>query len=282
MDKQKLIELIDKGYNRRVIAEHLGCSKSTIAYWLTKYELKTKSNGRHQTKKSSAPGNCKWCKKSYKSGASLVQHEIRCKQNPEQIDMSYLSDPEEIKKRTESGFGWANLTFEQRQAQWTPERKKAWSQKMKEECRGWSDPNWWTKERRQKHSEVMQRVVRENPESYSNIGKRTKPQEYKGQKFDSGWEVLVAKWLDQNGISWNRDIDPIDYIFEGKEKLYYPDFFLPQHNLYIEVKGYNRLKKRNEAKWSVVENLILIQGAEIKQIKKGMSFETFLSCVKTN
>lgn len=41
MDKEKLIDLIDKSYSFKMLAKEFGCAVSTISYWLNKYNLKT-------------------------------------------------------------------------------------------------------------------------------------------------------------------------------------------------------------------------------------------------
>lgn len=43
MEKQILIDLIDKGYTVQKIADHQGCSFTNIRYWLRKHGLNTKT-----------------------------------------------------------------------------------------------------------------------------------------------------------------------------------------------------------------------------------------------
>ncbi|RTL01303.1 MAG: hypothetical protein EKK57_04930 [Proteobacteria bacterium] len=61
-------------------------------------------------------------------------------------------------------------------------------------------------------------------------------------KMKSGWEVKVAKYLDDNNISWEyeKQTFPIIYTYEGQTKdgTYTPDFFLT--NEIWEIKGYWR------------------------------------------
>ena len=90
---------------------------------------------------------------------------------------------------------------------------------------------------------------------------------YNGFELNGSWELLVAKWLDDNNIKWTNKVSPFKYIWNHDEHLYFPDFYLPQHNWYIEVKGYER--DRDLCKWNVVPNLIVIKQKEIKEIKKG-------------
>ncbi len=58
--------------------------------------------------------------------------------------------------------------------------------------------------------------------------------------MDSTWEVACASRLDELGIKWIRDPKmKLGYVTRGRRKRnYIPDFYLPDHDIYIEVKGY--------------------------------------------
>jgi len=127
----------------------------------------------------------------------------------------------------------------------------------------------WDKEKRLRHSEIMNKVVLLNSDSYTkkNVVGRVKNIEYNGTILKGSWEVEVAKWLDNNNIKWTNEIKPFEYFWSGSNHLYYPDFYLVDYNVYIEVKGYER--ERDRAKWSVMNNLIVIKEKQIKEIKSG-------------
>ena len=124
-----------------------------------------------------------------------------------------------------------------------------------DKCR--QNPNWvnesgkkWSKEKRAAHSIAMAKAVRENPDSYSknNVSGRVKIVEYRpGVKLKGSWEVKVASWLDMQGIIWESEVNPQAYYYIDKWRLYFPDFYLPELGIYIEVKGYKT--DRDEAKW---------------------------------
>jgi hypothetical protein len=122
---------------------------------------------------------------------------------------------------------------------------------------------------RKSHSDVMKQVVLDNPDSYNakNICGRSKYIEYKGNTFHSKWEVVVASFLDEINVKWERDVKPIPYFWQDDWHLYFPDFYLPEINYFIEVKGYER--DRDRCKWSALNNLIIIKEADIKLIKAG-------------
>jgi hypothetical protein len=51
----------------------------------------------------------------------------------------------------------------------------------------------------------------------------------------STWEVKFAQWLDQNGLSW--DYEPNFFrVLSGKR--YAPDFYVPDHGAFYEIKGW--------------------------------------------
>lgn len=126
----------------------------------------------------------------------------------------------------------------------------------------------WTEERRKKLSLSMREAVKRNPESYTsnNVCGRVKIEEYKNKKFHGKWEVLFAKWLDANEIIWEREIESFPYFWSNDWHLYFPDFFIPEYNVFVEIKGYET--DRDRSKWSAVSNLIIIRGKEISKIKK--------------
>ena len=54
-------------------------------------------------------------------------------------------------------------------------------------------------------------------------------------------------------------------MWNNSEHIYFPDFYLPEYNYYIEVKGYQR--ERDLYKWQSVEHLIIIKQKEIENIR---------------
>lgn len=71
---------------------------------------------------------------------------------------------------------------------------------------------------------------------------------YKGIDLHGKWELRLAQYFDDNAIQWERCKERFSYEFEGKIRTYVPDFFLPQTQEYVEVKGY--LTEKDRAKWS--------------------------------
>ena len=213
---------------------------------------------------------CKYCGKICKNKNSLAQHVIRCKFNPDKIDIGHsimnlkkynkmLSDGDIIKYNSNQYTKARNLGLP------VPEVTQETRLKLSENSKGRTH----TVESRDKISQSMQRVVRERPESYSasNVNGRIKKIEYNGYILDSSWEVEVARFLDLNGIKWERPTIGFEYVYNDKLHIYYPDFYLPEFDKYIEVKGYKRT--RDILKWQSVHNLIVITKKEILMIKTG-------------
>jgi hypothetical protein len=95
---------------------------------------------------------------------------------------------------------------------------------------------------------------------------------YKEVWMDSSWELEFAKRLDSLKIKWERkNIRKFDYLdFNEKNKKYYPDFYLPDFDLYVEIKGYwtkeniHKMKKVQEIYKSVKFKIL----DKIKDIKE--------------
>ena len=95
-----------------------------------------------------------------------------------------------------------------------------------------------------------------------NCGGETNYKKYKYNDIwmDSSWEVNIAKWLDVNNIKWIRD-RKINFIWtdiNGIKRRYYPDFYLPEHNLYLDPKNKYKLEKdRDKISRVIYENKII-------------------------
>ncbi len=67
--------------------------------------------------------------------------------------------------------------------------------------------------------------------------------------LDSSWEIAYAEYLDKNNINWVRNQIMFPYKFGNRKRLkyYIPDFYLPDEQLYVEIKGYKTDK--DDCKW---------------------------------
>jgi len=92
---------------------------------------------------------------------------------------------------------------------------------------------------------------------------------YKENYFRSNWEVKVVKWLDDNNITWEYETK--NCLFKLSSGRYYIiDFFLPELNKWIEVRGFwdkNSIKKCDEfVTNNSFNSLIVIDGDNINDI----------------
>jgi len=80
-----------------------------------------------------------------------------------------------------------------------------------------------------------------------NLGGETNYRKYTYNEiyFDSSWEVEIAKYLDEKSISWIRSRE-YNFTWKDQNKVehrYYPDFYLPQFNVYLDPKNSYKLKQ---------------------------------------
>lgn len=62
-----------------------------------------------------------------------------------------------------------------------------------------------------------------------------------GQSVQGTWERNIAQVFEQKKIKWEKlrtNQHVFNYTMEGKERCYSPDFWLPEYNKYVEIKGY--------------------------------------------
>lgn len=89
---------------------------------------------------------------------------------------------------------------------------------------------------------------------------------YKDYQMDSGAELAFAKLLDQHGIKWEKN-STRSFPFvdsQGKDRLYYPDFYLPQYNHWIEIKGKRYVREDDQLRLEAVSNIELIMSNNIQ------------------
>lgn len=241
------------------------CKRELAINMLSRHVDSESCKSAHQvnsTKKSQYP--CQHCKKLFKF---LPNHIPYCQSNPNKIKrVSYTIG------HTPWNYGLTKLTDERIKN--ATEKCAKTKQSLPKISRKWSD------EEKRNHSSKMKQVVLDNPHSYNGTTKNRscKIYEYNGTKLTGTWEVMFAMWCDEHKIIWERPTTPIPYVWNGN-RLYYPDFYLPEYDFYIEVKG--RKTDRDEAKWAAVKNLLVIEKHEIHQIKN-RSYVLPLTIVSSN
>ena len=183
---------------------------------------------------------CKYCGKICKNENSLKQHEIRCKYNQNRKIPFFATDYNKTRIPTNQYIKAEELGIEK------PKLSNESIEKIK---------NGWVGK---KHSTEEKLKIKETIKENINTGNwhlsfsKSRIVEYKGIKFLGSWEANFAKYLDDHNIKWERPNKYFNYIFENENHKYLPDFYLPNYNLYIEIKGYPTNK--DFAKWEQFEN----------------------------
>jgi len=231
-------------------------------------EVQNRYFEQHQCK-SKGTLECTFCGKISKNLNSSAQHSVRCVENPNRVDLSHLKNGanfhsyvEKIKKgEIEPSNQYTKAT---KLGLPKPSVRPELLEKLKEANRR----RVWDDAARQKHSASMKKAVEDNPESYTSSNRgRTKQIIYKGKKFQGGWELKFYQWCEATYIVCERNTEGFSYEWNGK-RTYYPDFYLPKFDAYVEVKGYKT--ERDKAKWNQFKGkLIVIEKQSIKEIELG-------------
>jgi len=90
----------------------------------------------------------------------------------------------------------------------------------------------------------LQNKARSNINCGGSVGYRR--YYYKNTIFDSSWEVDIAKFLDDKNILWERSRKKHILWWSdknGNRRRYYPDFYLPNYNLYLDPKNTYKIKQ---------------------------------------
>ncbi len=115
---------------------------------------------------------------------------------------------------------------------------------------------------KQKISQSMRKAVLEGrqktPKPYGKFCTLYKATNWKGEieTLQGGWENLVATYLTNKQVKWERPKQSFTYIFENKQHEYFPDFYLPNFDIYIEVKG--QKQQKDFKKWEYFPKRLLV------------------------
>lgn len=196
--------------------------------------------------------NCSFCNKLHANENSLTSHERFCHSNPDRKE-SPFEKPDFHKKRTQNGKTNNQYTKAKQLNLPQPILSDETLEKLSNAASG----RIWTKKQKENHSKIMLEVAKANPNSYSagNQG-RCGTFEIDGIKLKGSWEVKYYLYCKKNNIPVERPSNGFPYIWEGKIRTYYPDFYHSDYDVYVEIKGYET--DRDRAKWSCFPNRLLI------------------------
>ena len=190
--------------------------------------------------------HCQYCGKECHSKNSLLNHERLCKFNPNRDECNLKNFNHQGHKAWNKG-----LTSE------TDERVSNNGKSISISYRSGKSKIWCsglTKEtdvRLQHMSDETKRKMK-NGEWKPRTGGVPK-YEYKGCVLQGSWEYLFAIYLDEHNIRWEQITEPFEYEWNGGIHHYYPDFYLPTCDVYVEIKGL--LRERDIAKWETLINV---------------------------
>jgi hypothetical protein len=89
---------------------------------------------------------------------------------------------------------------------------------------------------------------------------------YNDVQLDSGAELVFAQLLDKHQIKWIKN----QYKFftfkdkENKERKYFPDFYLPDYDQWVEIKGKRYVRDDDPLRLAAVGNIELIMSGNIR------------------
>jgi hypothetical protein len=175
---------------------------------------------------------CEYCQKEYEKQNALNGHKIRCKLNP---NMKYW--------RTAPEKGQGHKAWNKGLTKETDKRIKkigeTFSKRAKNgEYKNLSHPH--SKETKERLSKIRSEYLAsaKNAGGFKDVG-WYKISNVNNEEFivRGLWEYNVALKLNSQNVSWIRN-QYLNYFIDDVKKIYNPDFYLPEFDEYIEVKGF--------------------------------------------
>ena len=205
---------------------------------------------------------CPFCGREFNTILGTRQHEVRCSLNPNHR-------PKIMPKgRAAWNKGQTKDTNDKIAQQGNTLKYRIESGVVKKTARLWTD------DEKAKQSIRMSEIAATS-ESYSGRYNRGSVKEVmcrNGFKVLGSWEELFVNYCLDNNIRIEQPSTPFSYTYEDKERMYYPDFYLPVLDCYVEIKGYE--SDKDKAKWHYLQNvhqrkLLVIKARGINDIKNG-------------
>lgn len=206
---------------------------------------------------------CKFCAKIHKNSNSRRNHERLCQHNPDRQSTTFQTNRDKVnesKQNYSNQFTKARFLGGPVPVVSNETKKKLSDIALKRH----QDPAYRKQIAEKISVTVSNKLIEGSWHTYSDVKKI----EYKNTKFDSSWEVKYAQWLDARDIPWERCRQKFTYTYNGILKHYTPDFYLPNSNEYIEIKGYEIDK--DHAKWMqfpATHKLTVLREQDLKVLK---------------
>lgn len=105
-----------------------------------------------------------------------------------------------------------------------------------------------------KTEEEYSQFMKENGEKSSRYYTR-RDYIYRDVRYKSQWEIELARFLDSVGVSYEYESMSFPYVsLEGRKRRYYPDFYIRDKRLFLEVKPLEFIDESTEIKRKSVES----------------------------
>lgn len=242
MDKSLLENQINSGLSHYQIAKNLKKSNGSIQYWLKKFNLKTQCFQIGKVPKKEKIINWSELQKDHDGG--MIQVELRKKYHLNHKELKNASLKGIIKLRDYSTS--SKLSHKTGKVDYSVYRTDEFRNKMRQ-YGGLKNNN---------NGRVKGRFY----------------QKKDGTKcfLQGSWEWKFAEFLDYKNVVWVKNKVGYKYEFCGKIHNYFPDFYLTEFDLFVEIKGYER--DRDKAKWSQFPfKLSIIKKNEIHNLENWYS-----------
>jgi hypothetical protein len=207
---------------------------------------------------------CQFCQKEINNPGGLKKHEKGCLQNPQRIiyRSNFLDYNQKVRDKEIIHKNQYTLARERGEEWEMPEEA---IKKWKEKYTGFSH----SAQTKEKLSLSRAKTIEElGVGGFKNI-KWYRISNIQNEEFivRGLWELSVANLLNEEKILWIRKIYIKYKDLENINRIYTPDFYLPDYDLYIEVKGFFSSKDKQKLEFVLEQNdidLIIIDSKIIQ------------------
>lgn len=230
---------------------HKFISKNNIMKHLRSHETHPKYHTAKTQHVSHKGLNCIYCEKLCKNKNSLAQHECRCKLNPNKYSVVNNFGSYSANGCTAWNKGLTKET-DIRVARYAKTFSTNYQAGLFTITNRSADPEVRAKLRKAALDNIQSGKVIPICHARGHKGY------YNGIWCDSSWELAFVIYCISNKIPVMRNFDRFEYNFGGNTHIYVPDFYLPDTQQYVEIKGYKDKKAIAKAeqcytKYNVVE-----------------------------
>lgn len=206
---------------------------------------------------------CQYCGKECKSLNSLKQHEIRCKLNPNKLDLSYIKGSHHSKTK---GYKWITNGFDHKYIKESDIKiyiQQGWKFGMNEELKtkislskiGKSSGKCLDIQKELERKQKISNSLKGNKNwMFNKHHGNAKQGWYCNIHCDSTWELAFLVFYKEHNLNIQRCTEKFEYTWNNEKHIYIPDFITDEG--IIEIKG--RKTKQSEEKHKQFPNIILI------------------------